>query len=143
MPSDNRRVKALAIWVPLVLLLSACGELAPRPTPLSEPVCAAARHRILSMTSVIIRADRVEAKRMTAKEFVDGSGGQLPIESDPQTLLCVLAIAGDIRQPGGALPVLPRTWSVHVSVEATDQPLAGQYNSEGVWPSYFDALPSR
>ena len=80
---------------------------------------------------------------MTAMEFVDRSRDQLPIgEVDPQTIVCVLAIAGDIRQPGGALPE-SRTWSVHVSVEAPDQPLAGQYNSVGTWPTYFDGLPSR
>ena len=80
---------------------------------------------------------------MTAKEFIDGSRDQVPIgEVDSQTMLCVLAIAGDIRQPGGAQPE-PRTWSVHVSVETPDQPLAGQYNSAGTWPAYFDGLPSR
>lgn len=81
---------------------------------------------------------------MTAREFIEGSRDQLPIgEIDPQTMLCVLAIAGDIRQPGGALPESSRTWSVHVSAETPDRPLAAQYNSLGTWPAYFDGLPSR
>ena len=133
----------MAIAFSVLLLIGACGDLAPRPTPLPETVCEVARQRVLSMP-IFIRVDRYAAKRMTAKEFLDGSRGQLPIGSiDPQTRLCVLAFAGEIRQPSGALDPERRNWSVHVSVEAPDQPLAGQYSSDGVWPSYFEALPSR
>jgi hypothetical protein len=106
-------------------------------------MCETARQRVLSMP-IFIRVDRFAAKRMTAKEFLEGTRGQLPIGAiDPQTVLCVLAFAGDIRQPSGPLDPGPRTWSVHVSVETPDQPLAGQYSSDGFWPSYFDGLPSR
>ena len=141
--SPDRR-NALAIGLAMLLLpVGACGELAPRPNPSAQTFCETARQRVVSMP-IFIRVDRFAAKRMTAQEFLDGSRGQLPIGAiDPQMRLCVLAFAGDIRQPSGPLDPGPRTWSVHVSVEATDQALAGQYSSDGVWPPYVDALPSR
>ena len=103
-PSTHRvdGIKALAMGLS-VLLVGACGDLAPRPTPPNESVCETARQRVLSMP-IFIRVDRFAAKRMTAKEFLDGSRGQLPIGAiDPQVLLCVLAFAGDIRQSRGPL----------------------------------------
>lgn len=139
-----RRVRMLAAAVSVSFVALACGQVAPRPPSSTAPVCETAQRRLLGSTSVIARVDRLEVKRMTAREFMDGSQGQLPVDvRDPEIAVCVVAIAGDIRQPGGVVQRPPRNWSVHVSVETPDEPLAGQYSSDGAWPAYFPGLPSR
>ena len=113
-------------------------------------VCAAARQRVLGMSSVITRLDRIEVKRMTVQDLDAGRDAQAPgVTGTPQasrstTALCVVAVGGEIRQTMGLIDTGPFSWSLFVSTAAADDPIISTSSGQnGSWPPYFDALPNR
>jgi hypothetical protein len=108
--------------------------------------CATARQRVLGMRSVVIRADRVEAKHMSARDFIDRSpGGDSPGlrgKDLDTTMLCVVAVAGQLRPQLGLIDHGPYTYAVFVSLAGSDESLTSLFGSDGNWPAYFDALPN-
>jgi hypothetical protein len=111
-----------------------------------EEPCRLARDRVLRLGASIKRVDRVEVKRMSAQAFIDGSEGFLMAVTDTEDLkgtsLCVVAVAGDLRQPRGLIETAPYAWAVFVSVAGSDDAVGSHYGSDGSWPAYFDALPN-
>jgi hypothetical protein len=111
-------------------------------------VCAAARQRVLGMFGVITRLDRIEVKRMTAQDLDAGrdplfkSRPATPPASD--TVLCVVAVGGEIRQTMGLIATGPFSWSLFVSTAGADDSIISTSSGQnGTWPPYFDALPNR
>jgi hypothetical protein len=113
-------------------------------------VCAAARQRVLGMSSVITRLDRIEVKRMTVQDLDAARDAQAPGVTRPasslpgNTVLCVVAVGGEIRQTMGLIDTGPFSWSLFVSTVAADDPIIStSAGGNGTWPPYFDALPNR
>jgi hypothetical protein len=108
------------------------------------PVCAEQRARILGMSAIILRLDRAAAKRMTVAELISGGGPDVgPSGVDRNTMLCVVAVAGELRQPRGPLATPNYPWGVFVSGAGDESIGATSMAHSGSWPAFFDALPNR
>jgi hypothetical protein len=111
-------------------------------------VCAAAQGRLVGLSGIITRLDRIVVKRMTVQDLDAGrdplgnSRPATPVASN--TMLCVVAVAGEIRQSFGVQDTGPFSWAVFVSIAGGDDPIVStSMGSNGNWPPYFDALPDR
>lgn len=109
-------------------------------------VCAAARHQVWGVT----RLDRIESKRMSMKDLMDGAGGDWPTRwtTQPEATLrsmfvCVVAVSGEIRQQLGLVDTPPHKWGLFFSVAGSNETIGTTLGSGGNWPPYFDALPNR
>lgn len=71
---------------------------------LPPPVCVEERERTLGM-SLIIRLDRAAAKRMTVEDLAAAGVQVGPSGVATNTFVCVVAVAGELRQPRGLLAV--------------------------------------
>ncbi len=153
---------ALTLGAAVLLIVGAVavgsGIRALRPSPVaSEPqsaqaqplgVCAAAQGRLLGLSGIITRLDRIAVKRMTVQDLDAGrdplglSRPATPLASN--TVLCVVAVGGEIRQSFGVQDTGPSSWAVFVSIAGGDDPIvSSSMGSNGNWPPYFDALPDR
>ena len=113
-------------------------------------ICAASQDRVLGLSGIVTRLDRIAVKRMTVQDLDAGrtAGGIPPSQSSnalaSSTVLCVVAVSGEIRQSFGLLDTGPYKWAVFVSVAGGDEPtISSSMGSDADWPSYFDALPDR
>jgi hypothetical protein len=113
-------------------------------------ICAASQDRVLGLSGIVTRLDRIAVKRMTVQDLDAGhaAGGIPPSQSaNPlasNTVLCVVAVSGEIRQSFGLLDTGPSKWAVFVFVAGGDEPTISSSMGNGAdWPSYFDALPDR
>ncbi len=111
-------------------------------------ICAAAQGRLLGLSGIITRLDRIAVKRMTVQDLDAGrdplglSRPATPLASN--TVLCVVAVGGEIRQSFGLQDTGPFNWAVFVSIAGGDDPIvSSSMGSSGNWPPYFDALPDR
>lgn len=144
-------VGALALGSGVRSLRSSPVASEPQPTTqgAAAGVCAAARERVLGMSGVITRLDRVEVKRMTIQDLDAGADAQTPgVTRDPSklpssTMLCVVAVGGEIRQTRALIDTGPFSWSLFVSTAGTDTPLSTASGRDGTWPPSFDVLPNR
>ena len=145
-------VGALALGSGVRLLRSSPVASEPQATTQGAAVgvCAAARQRVLGMSSVITRLDRIEVKRMTVQDLDVGRDTQAPGVTRPASLLpgttalCVVAVGGEIRQTMGLIETGPFRWSLFVSTAGADDPIISTSSGQnGTWPPYFDALPNR
>lgn len=105
-------------------------------------VCVEERQRTLGMSSIILRLDRAAAKRMTVADLAAAGFRVGPMDADPNTFVCVVAVAGELRQPMGLLAVPNYPWGVFVS-GAGGESAGSTAMGTGSWPPYFDALPNR
>lgn len=105
--------------------------------------CAEQRERTLGMTAIILRLDRAAAKRMTVADLEAAGLRVGPREADPNTFVCVVAVAGELRQPMGLLAVPNYPWGVFVSGAGGEPIGSTAMEHRGSWPPYFDALPNR
>jgi hypothetical protein len=91
--------------------------------------------------------EKVAVKRMSLQDLSDGSAGQfrLPLRTEDasSTFLCVTAVSGELRQPGGLIDMGTFRWAVFASLAGSADPLGTQYGNDGAWPTYFDALADR
>lgn len=116
----------------------------PKPDPVISVFdrCGPLRARVLGGTSIILRADRSESKRTTVRDLLAVVPQLALPEMSPDMLVCVAAVAGDIRQPAGVIDLPHFRWAIYVARFAPDDSIFySQYNSDGAWPAYFDALP--
>ena len=105
--------------------------------------CAEQRERTLGMSAIILRHDRAAAKRMTVADLEAGGLRVGPRETDPNTFVCVVAVAGELRQPTGVLAVPNYSWGVFVSGAGGEPIGTTVMDNRGSWPPFFDALPDR
>lgn len=106
------------------------------------PVCVEERERTLGMSSIILRLDRAATKRMTVADLIAGGGPQVGPRVDPNTVVCVVAVAGELWQPRVVLAAPSFPWGIFVWGIA-GEPIGSTSTHGGAWPSYFDALPNR
>lgn len=109
---------------------------------LPPSVCVEERERTLGMSSIILRLDRAATKRMTVADLIAGGGPQVGPRVDPNTVVCVVAVAGELWQPRGVLAAPSFPWGIFVWGIA-GEPIGSTSTHGGAWPSYFDALPNR
>ena len=134
-PLRDRRVED---WTGNVLPETPVPGAARAPRP-----CVAAEQRVVGLTMIVARADRVETKRTLARDLLAAAPQLIGPTVDPAELVCVVAVAGDIRQPNGQIPTPPRNWAVYVSTESPDEAVSAQFGSDGLWPAFFPGLPAR
>lgn len=113
-------------------------------------ICAGAQDRVLSLSGIVTRLDRLAVKRMTVSDLESGRDARGAPLSQPAaplastTALCVVAVSGEIRQTFGLLDTGPFKWAVFASVAGGDDSIVStSMGSDGSWPPYFDALPDR
>lgn len=113
-------------------------------------VCAAAEGRLLGPSGIITRLDRIAVKRMTVQDLDAGRDAHAPgVTRNPSslpsnTMLCVVAVGGEIRQAMGLIDTGPSSWGLFVSIAGGDNPIvSSSMGSNGSWPPNFDALPDR
>ncbi len=109
-------------------------------------VCAAARQQVFGVT----RLDRMESKRMSMKDLMDGAGGDWPTRwtTQPEATLrslmvCVVAVSGEIRAQMGLIDTGPYKWGLFFSVAGSNETIGTRLGSDANWPPTFDALPDR
>ena len=141
-----RTVLVLALSVACVSPTAAPGP-APSPSPVATLTSSISRQqaidRVTQGSSIVLRVDRAEAKRMLLADVKEALGDQdfTPAEI-PSRVVWVVAVSGSI-QPSRPVPVPSVPWGVWVLDASTENALAAQYGSRGAWPAYFDALPDR
>ena len=105
--------------------------------------CAEERERTLVMTAIILRLDRASAKRTTVAELEAAGLRVGPREADPNTFVCVVAVAGELRQPMGLIAVPNYPWGVFVTGAGGEPIGTTAMDGRGSWPPFFDALADR
>lgn len=66
-----------------------------------------------------------------------------PSDVAPGAFVCVVTVAGELRQPRGPMAVPSYPWGVFVSGAGGQSIDSTAMGRTGSWPPYFDALPNR
>jgi hypothetical protein len=118
----------------------------PSPTPrltaiatkIQQPEATTA---VMRATAEVRRIDRIEAKLMTWREYVASGdpGAQKPSAIDDSAPVWIIAVSGEIVPQFGRGATF--TWGVF-TIDAMSGGIESlSARSDGVWPTFFDALP--
>jgi len=122
-----------------------CGSQSPGPPALASDTNAEEKQRaierVASIRTIVIRADRIDAKLVTRGELhrVLGDRDFAP-EMPADARVWVVAVEGLIYRNRGPLATDPFRWAVFVLDRSSFEPIATQYSSDGSWPAHFDQL---
>lgn len=126
-------------------------RVAQQPAPPSQAadatgICAAARQLVVGAT----RIDRIESKRMSLKDLMDGMGGSWPSAwtAKPEsirssTFVCVVAASGELRPSLGTVDAETYRWGLFYAIAGSNEPIGSALGGGGDWPPGFDGLPDR
>jgi hypothetical protein len=124
------------------------AQQAASPSPATDVagICAAARQLVVGAT----RIDRIESKRMSMKDLMDGLGGDWPTAwtAKPEstlgsTFVCVVAVSGELRPTLGLVDTGTYRWGLFYSLAGSNDPIGSALGGGADWPPGFDKLPDR